>query len=36
LQTNIPGDFQVRPAVAYESFFPDVFGRSEGFIFTIE
>jgi alpha-2-macroglobulin len=36
LQTNIPGRFQVRPAVAYESFFPDIFGRSEGFIFTIE
>ncbi len=36
LQTNIPGSFQVRPAVAYESFFPDVFGRSQGFIFTIE
>lgn len=36
LQTNIPGSFQVRPAVAYESFFPDVFGRSDGFIFTIE
>jgi alpha-2-macroglobulin len=36
LQTNIPGSFQVRPAVAYESFFPDVFGRSEGFIFSIE
>jgi alpha-2-macroglobulin len=35
LQTNIPGSFQVRPAVAYESFFPDIFGRSEGFIFTI-
>jgi uncharacterized protein YfaS (alpha-2-macroglobulin family) len=36
LQTSIPGDYQVLPAVAYQEFFPDVFGRSEGFIFTIE
>ena len=36
LQTNIPGSFQVRPAVAYESFFPDIFGRSEGLLFIIE
>lgn len=35
LQTNIPGEFQVMPAVAYESYFPEVFGRSAGQLFTI-
>ena len=35
LETTIPGDFQVRPAVAYEEFFPEVFGRSAGMLFTI-
>lgn len=35
LETSIPGDFQVRPAVAYEEFFPEVFGRSAGMLFTI-
>ena len=36
LQTSIPGEYQVLPAVAYQEFFPDVFGRSAGFIFIIE
>jgi uncharacterized protein YfaS (alpha-2-macroglobulin family) len=36
LNTIIPGEYQVLPAVAFQEFFPDVFGRSEGFIFTIE
>jgi alpha-2-macroglobulin len=36
LETPIPGDFQVRPAVAYEEFFPEVFGRSAGMLFRIE
>ncbi|MFZ0544057.1 MAG: Ig-like domain-containing protein [Candidatus Promineifilaceae bacterium] len=36
LQTTIAGEYQVLPAVAYQEFFPDVFGRSDGFIFTIE
>jgi uncharacterized protein YfaS (alpha-2-macroglobulin family) len=36
LQTTIPGEYQVLPAVAWQEFFPDVFGRSAGFIFTIE
>jgi alpha-2-macroglobulin len=35
LETPIPGDFQVRPAVAYEEFFPEVFGRSAGMRFGI-
>jgi uncharacterized protein YfaS (alpha-2-macroglobulin family) len=35
LQTNIPGEYQVMPAVGYQEFFPDVFGRSDGMLFTI-
>jgi hypothetical protein len=35
LQTVIPGEYQVNPATARESYFPEVFGRSEGFLFAI-
>ena len=35
LQPNIPGVYQVMPATAREQYFPEVFGRSEGTIFTI-
>ncbi len=35
LQPHIPGTYQVMPATAREDFFPEVFGRSEGAIFTI-
>jgi uncharacterized protein YfaS (alpha-2-macroglobulin family) len=35
LQTNIPGEYQVMPAIAKEEFFPEVFGRSDGMLFTI-
>jgi len=35
LQTIIPGTYQVIPATAHQEFFPDVFGRSEGLLFTI-
>jgi hypothetical protein len=35
MQTVIPGEYQVMPAVGYQSFFPDVFGRSDGMLFTI-
>jgi alpha-2-macroglobulin len=35
LQANIPGTYQVMPATAREEYFPEVFGRSEGMIFTI-
>src|SRR5690606_20590063 len=35
LQPNIPGAFQVMPATAREDYFPEVFGRSEGAVFTI-
>lgn len=35
LQPNIPGAYQVMPATAREEYFPEVFGRSDGSIFTI-
>ncbi len=35
LQTNIPGEFQVMPATARETFFPEIFGRSDGKLFMI-
>lgn len=35
LQPNIPGTYQVMPATARESYFPEVFGRSDGQVFTI-
>jgi uncharacterized protein YfaS (alpha-2-macroglobulin family) len=35
LQTAIPGEYQVTPATAREEFFPEVFGRSDGFLFSI-
>ena len=35
LQPNVPGTVQVMPATAREQYFPEVFGRSEGAIFTI-
>jgi hypothetical protein len=36
LQPVIPGNFQVMPATARQQYFPDVFGRSDGFLFMIE
>ncbi len=36
LQTTIPGVYQVRPTLAREEFFPELFGRSEGMLFVIE
>jgi alpha-2-macroglobulin len=35
LQTILPGAYQVIPATAREEFFPEVFGRSDGQLFTI-
>jgi uncharacterized protein YfaS (alpha-2-macroglobulin family) len=35
LQTTIPGTYQVLPATARLEFFPDTFGRSDGFLFRI-
>lgn len=36
LQATISGDYQVMPATARQEFFPEVFGRSTGFLFTIK
>lgn len=36
LQPVMPGDFQVIPATAREQYSPEVIGRSDGFLFTIE
>ncbi len=35
LKTIIPGEYQVMPAVGYQEFFPEVFGRSDGMLFSI-
>ncbi|MBK6328438.1 MAG: hypothetical protein IPF56_21225 [Chloroflexi bacterium] len=35
LQANIPGSYQVMPTVAQEDYFPEVFGRTDGMLFTI-
>lgn len=36
IRASIAGRFLTMPAVAYEMYFPEVFGRSDGGIFTIE
>ncbi len=35
LQATIPGEYQVRPTFARQTFFPEVNGRSAGMVFTI-
>ncbi|MBC7233816.1 MAG: Ig-like domain-containing protein [Chloroflexi bacterium] len=36
IRASIPGRFLTMPAFAYEMYFPEVFGRSDGLVFTIE
>jgi len=36
MRANVAGEFQVLPAHAYQMYFPEVFGRSEGGKFTVE
>jgi alpha-2-macroglobulin len=36
LQPVIAGEFQVIPATARQEYMPEVFGRSDGFLFTVE
>jgi uncharacterized protein YfaS (alpha-2-macroglobulin family) len=36
LQATIPGQFQTMPAYAYPFYYPDMFGRSNGALMTIE
>ena len=35
LQATIPGEYQVRPSLAQQEFFPEVFGRADGMRFAI-
>jgi uncharacterized protein YfaS (alpha-2-macroglobulin family) len=35
IRSSIPGRFLAMPTLAYEMYFPDVFGRSDGGVFTI-
>ncbi|MGC9399998.1 MAG: Ig-like domain-containing protein [Anaerolineae bacterium] len=36
IRAGVPGDYNVMPTTAYEMYFPEVFGRSEGLAFTVE
>ncbi|MDQ4075137.1 MAG: alpha-2-macroglobulin, partial [Chloroflexota bacterium] len=36
LRATVPGRFNVLPAVAYEQYHPEIFGRSEGTTFSID
>jgi len=36
IRPSIAGQFRAMPAAAEQSYFPEVFGRSEGALFTIE
>ncbi|HLA42051.1 MAG TPA: hypothetical protein VJZ27_01370, partial [Aggregatilineales bacterium] len=36
IRTSMAGEFQTMPTHAYAFYFPDVFGRSDGIVFTIE
>ena len=36
MRASLPGQFQVLPATAYEMYFPEVWGRSAGELFTIQ
>jgi len=36
LRATVPGEYRARPAAAYEFYFPEVFGRSDGRILVVE
>jgi len=36
IRAGLPGDFKVIPAIAYEMYFPHIFGRTEGMVFNIK
>jgi uncharacterized protein YfaS (alpha-2-macroglobulin family) len=36
MRAGVPGEFYVLPATAYQMYFPEVFGRSDGGKFTVE
>jgi len=35
MRASVPGEFQVLPAQAYQMYFPEIYGRSEGGVFTV-
>jgi len=35
MRASLPGEFQVIPSTGYEMYFPEVFGRSDGGLFTV-
>jgi uncharacterized protein YfaS (alpha-2-macroglobulin family) len=36
MRASVPGAFKTLPAVAYEMYLPEVFGRSDGALFTVQ
>ena len=36
IRAGVPGEFKVMPTTAYQMYFPEVFGRSDGAKFTVE
>jgi uncharacterized protein YfaS (alpha-2-macroglobulin family) len=36
IRASLPGEYRVIPTHAYEMYFPEVFGRGDGGVFTIE
>ena len=36
MRASVPGEFKVIPATAYQMYFPEVFGRSDGGRFTVK
>jgi uncharacterized protein YfaS (alpha-2-macroglobulin family) len=35
LRASVPGEFLTQPALAYEMYFPEVWGRSDGGTFRV-
>ncbi|MBN2005939.1 MAG: hypothetical protein JXA21_21455, partial [Anaerolineae bacterium] len=36
IRASVPGVFNVLPSMAYEMYFPEIFGRSDGMMFTVK
>jgi hypothetical protein len=36
MRAGVPGQFQVSPSIAYQMYFPETFGRSDGAKFTVD
>lgn len=36
IRTGLPGEYKVLPTMAYEMYFPEVFGRGDGMVFRID